>query len=205
MAVLRIDSRESIAIVMSKKKLKLQEASENVTQDIIKDSIKSLVFFIVKLVWNVYGVSILAGLTLLLLGLAKLLNIPIILPAYLFGAIFIIAIVGTLALKKGVESLRRRKKTILYEGLSWRPSQNEGDIVPSCPSCKTVIPILGNDIEKQLQNAANIIFGNEPEYIYQCQECGYKTKSKLSPIELIQNAKMAFIGNNRDRDNQHST
>jgi len=167
-------------------KLRFGKAFVDTTTDILKSGIKFLLGVIWKIVWNIYGVTILAILTIALLGLRKWLNTPVNLPIYFIGLLLAASVIFVLALQILVRNIGQRRQTIKYAGFSWRIKYGENISIlgPACPSCRKAILHTESGVETQLNNAAIAIFGRKPVYTFKCS-CGYLSYSEKSLSELF--------------------
>lgn len=172
---------------MSKEsKFNFRKAIDILLQDYIKDAIKSLLGFLGKAFWNIYGASLLLILSSLLLGLISWLKIPITLPAYVVGIGIATIILGVLIFQRLRLQLKSKQGIILYEELLWK-LENDNVIGPLCPACKEKMT-CAND---QDTNAANIFFGKNPEYTFTCKN-GHEVKRNKSTSEMIKSAQSLF-------------
>jgi hypothetical protein len=167
-------------IETKKPKQKFWKTMDNILQEFLKNTLWELLIFIVRIVWNWYGVTILILLTTLSLGLLSWLTIPITAPAYIVALTFIVIIIGVVLFQRIQVSSKRRKKT--YSELLWKISKDNTVMGPYCPKCKCKDKM--NIIYDQDSNTKNVIFGKEPEYLY-TSPCGYQVKLNKSSSTLI--------------------
>ena len=167
-----------------KKKLKIGKASRTLVIDFLKSTITALGGILVKIVWNIYGVTIIAVLSFGLLGLQKWLHIRIILPIYFLLILGASAIFLTAALQIIIKRVRRRTRIIMFEQLKWEIKDNEKILGPFCPKCRKLELITTASLEEQFENAASAIFGDAPFYSFSCS-CGYRIEKQKSRTELL--------------------
>ncbi len=168
---------------MPPKKIEFLKALDTIVQDYLKDAIKALLAFLAKIFLNIYGASILLLLSTLLLGLINWLKIPITIPAYAVGVMFVLIVCGVLIVQRLRRKLEFKEREVEYEGLLWKVNDSNSVFGPLCPKCKKEITTT----YKQFDNAADVIFGSTPEYIFTCC-CGYKVNGSVPPSEMARMA-----------------
>lgn len=165
------------------KKIELLKALDTIIQDYLKDAIKALLAFLAKVFLNIYGASVLLLLSTLLLGLINWLKIPITIPAYVVGVMFVSIVCGVLIIQRLHKKLEFKQCEIEYDGLLWKVDENNSVFGPLCPKCKKEMTIT----DRQFDNAADVIFGSTPEYIFTCC-CGHKVNGSVPPSEMARMA-----------------
>ena len=164
-------------IETKKAKRKFWKTIDSILQEFLKNTLWELLTFIVRVVWNVYGVSVLLILTTLSLGFLSWLTIPVTAPAYIVAITFIIIICGVILFQR-IRALSKRRN-FFYSELRWIISKDNTILGPYCPKCKIEMSISYD----QDSNTKNAIFGKEPEYLY-TSACGYQVKSNKSSSTL---------------------
>ena len=169
-----------------KSNLKTGKALSSFLQNYFKKATEILLAFIAKVFWNIYGASIILTLSIALIGLANWLKIPITIPTYAIGIAVFIIIVGILSAQKISKKIRGRlsHSSVLYKGLLWEYDKFVNITGPLCPDCKKPLSISGNGFNEQFENAADVIFGQKPIYVYKCP-CGSMFNQSMSPTELV--------------------
>lgn len=154
-------------IETKKPKRKFWKTADGILQEFLKNTLWELLTFIVKIVWNWYGMSILLLLTTSSLFLLNLLTIRI--PLYIPIVIFLMIIFVLFISQRIRKLLLEKSRSIKHYDLLWRIRKGNIILGPFCPKCEETIDYKYN----QYTSATNAIFGKDPEYLFTCI-CGYQ-------------------------------
>ena len=173
--------------------MKIAKAIKQGWEKFLIDGVKRIIEWLVKVIWNWIGISVLVLISSALLVLAKWLAIPISVPAYLVAITIAVLFLGALLVARYKKALAEERQFEFWEGFAWRLSE-KGVAGPFCPKCYGVIACESEqgDLDEQLSGVADLFLGGTSSYVYFCQQCDFKAEKDLSLSELQRYALQAL-------------
>jgi hypothetical protein len=160
---------------------KFLQAITSLFQDFLKDGTKALISFLFTNILNITGTSIILVALGILLSFLRWLEIPITIPVFLLLITVLVPVAAILGFQRLYKKRQSQRVIRVHsDGIEFVSRRQDNTILPVCPKCRSEMLEICNEED----NAARVIFGQQPRYIYVCK-CGHQIVSSVSLSDLL--------------------